>query len=369
MNELIVDAHEDLAYSALTFGRNYLQSALETRREEEGTQPPDLNGQTLLGWPDYQRGRVALVFGTLFIAARGSLHEWETQVYRSADEARHLWQIQVEYYQRLAGDHPEQFRQVFSRADLHQVLAAWREPPPVDGEPATHPVGVTLLMENAEGLGAPRDLEEWYEQGLRLVGPVWARDGIRFCGGGMTGEGFTREGRDLLEVMAGLGLALDLSHMNERSALQACERYEGPIAATHANCRALLRRAEDERHLTDQTIRQLVERGGVMGVSPYARWLRPGWTPADDRQSTTLDHLTAHIDHVCQIAGDARHVGLGTDFDGGWGWPNVPAEIDTIGDLPLLAPRLAAAGYAPEDVAAILGGNWIDFLERALPSK
>ncbi len=369
MNYLIVDAHEDLAYSALTFGRNYRLAALDTRLQEEGSQSPELNGQALLGWPDYQRGRVALVFGSLFIAARGSLSAWETQVYRSTDEARHLWQIQVEYYQRLAGDFPDEFQLVASRADLQQVLAPWQTETLVDGKPPMHAVGLTLLMENAEGLGAPAELEEWFERGVRLVGPVWAKDAARFCGGTGSGEGFTREGMELLEVMAGLGLALDLAHMNERSALQAIDRYEGPLAATHANCRELLRRSGEERHLSDQTIQRLAEREGVVGISPFARWLRPGWSKTDDRGQTTLAHLVAHIDHVCQITGDARHVGLGTDFDGGWGWPDVPQELNTIGDLPLLAGRLAEAGYSPEDITAVLGGNWIEFLERALPAK
>ena len=378
MSPLIVDAHEDLAYSALTFQRDYLRSALETRRLEEGSFAAQENGHSLLGWPEYQRGQVALVIATLFIAERGTLADWETQVYRSPAEARRLWQIQVEYYQRLEGDSPDHFRLVRSRADLQQTLAPWREQPAVlpegtspESEPnaVTHPVGIILLMENAEGLRAPGELEEWFEQGVRLVGPVWAKNGARFCGGTRTQEGFTREGQELLEVMAGLGLALDIAHMNERSALWAIDRYEGTLAATHANCRSLLRRTDDERHLSDRVIRRLVERGGVIGVSPYARWLRPDWSKEDDSSKTDLNHLAAHIDHICQLAGDARHAGLGTDFDGGWGWPAVPHELDTIADLHKLSGCLAERGYSPDEISALFGGNWIDFLERSLPSR
>ena len=194
----------------------------------------------------------------------------------------------------------------------------------------THPVGLTLLMEERRRAAARRaSWRNGTRQGVRLVGPGVGRTGALLRRDAHPGEGFTREGYELLEVMAGLGLALDLSHMNERSALQALDRYEGPMVATHANCRALLRRPDDERHFTDQTIRRLVERDGVLGVLPYARWLRPGWSQAMTAHLTTLDHLVAHIDHICQIAGDARHVGLGTDFDGGWGWPQVPLRDRT----------------------------------------
>jgi membrane dipeptidase len=379
MPPFIIDAHEDLAYLTLTFGRDYLRSAHETRQAEMGTSIPQNNGHTMLGWPEFQRGQVALVFGTIFIAERGALPEWETQVYRTPSDADRLWQTQVEYYQRLAGDHPECFQFVLNQVDLHRVTAPWRMGPalppvqPAEGEDApaaaANPVGLLLLMENAEGLRSPRELEEWHARGMRMVGPVWAARGMRFCAGTRMTGGFTREGQELLEVMAGLGLALDISHMNERSTLQAADRFEGHLAATHANCRALLRHQDDERHLTDQTIRALVERGGVIGVSPRGKWLRPGWSSADDVQQTTLAHLVAHIDHICQLAGDARHVGIGTDFDGGWGWPEAPYELDTIADLPKLGLSLAEAGYSSEDVAAVLGGNWFDFLERSLPDR
>jgi membrane dipeptidase len=179
---------------------------------------------------------------------------------------------------------------------------------------------------------------------------------------------FTREGYELLEVMAGLGMGLDLSHMNERSALQALDRYEGAILATHANVRSILRQPDNERHFTDLTIRRLIERGGVMGVLPFGKFIRPGWSASDDPRETTLDHLLAHIDAICQIAGDARHVGLGTDFDGGFGWPHVPCEIDTIADLQKLDQCLRERGYSAEDASGILGGNWRALLERTLPA-
>lgn len=374
---LTIDAHQDLAYCALTFQRDYRRSALETRRSEAGTLTPQRNGHSMLGWPEYQRGQVALVFATLFIAARGAMEDWETQVYQSPAEARSLWQAQVDYYQRLAGESPDQFRLVGERGELQDLLAEWREKPATgplavrDGEeaqPVTHSVGLVLLMENAEGLREAAELEAWQAQGVRLVGPVWAGNGMRFCGGSATTGGFTREGHALLAVMAGLGLALDISHMNERSALEALDRYDGALAATHANCRALLGREGSPRHLTDRVVRRLIERDGVMGVSPYARWLRPGWSHADDRMQTGLDHLVVHIDHVCQLAGSARHVGLGTDFDGGWGWPHAPHELNTIADMQKLASRLAAAGYGDDDVCAVMGENWARFLERCLPA-
>ncbi len=369
MPALLVDAHQDIAYNALTFQRDYLRSARETRVLEAGSFAEQENGRTLLGWPEYQQGQVALIFATLFIAERGALPDWETQTYRTPAEARALWQAQLDHYERLAGDHPDRFRLVRSRAALEDVLAPWRERPADPQAGITHPVGLVLLMENAEGLRAPGEMEEWFERGIRLAGPVWAANGMRFCGGIGTREGFTREGIELLEVMAGLGLALDISHMNERSALWAIDHYEGPLAATHANCRALLHRPDDFRHLSDEVIRRLVERDAVIGLSPYARWLRPGWSKADDPQLTGLADLAAHFDHICQLAGDARHAGLGTDFDGGFGWPAVPHEVETIADLPRLADCLAGRGYSPAEVAALLGGNWIDFLQRSLPSQ
>ena len=220
-------------------------------------------------------------------------------------------------------------------------------------------------MEGVEGIRAPEEMEEWWELGVRLAGPVWA--GTRFCGGTYEPGGFTNEGYALLEVMAELGYTLDISHMTETAALQALDRYEGPVIASHANARALIKGVQGERQLTDLTIRRLIERDGVMGVLPFNRFLRPDWKDTDDRQLVTLRTLAAHIDHICQLAGDALHTGLGTDFDGGFGWPAVPYEINTIADLQKLAPVLAEYGYSDESIANILGGNWRRHLERTLP--
>ncbi len=229
----IIDAHEDIAYNALSFHRDYRKSAAEIRKQEANTDTPRLTGNTLLGWPDYQRGQVAVIFSTLFIAPRryGS-GPFETQVYDDFSTARRLYQGQLNYYRRLTDDHPDEFRLVCSRADLKGVLQPWQSqaanPPDV-----THPVGLVMLMEGGEGLKEPRELEEWWQNGLRFFGPVWA--GTRWCGGMHEKGGFTTEGRELLEVMSDLGYTLDISHMTEQSALEALDRYPGSIIASHAN--------------------------------------------------------------------------------------------------------------------------------------
>jgi membrane dipeptidase len=169
--------------------------------------------------------------------------------------------------------------------------------------------------------------------------------------------------------MADFGFTLDISHMDEKDVLQALDAYPGTAVATHANAMALIKDIESNRFLSNRTLRGLIERDGIVGIVPFNRFLVGGWTPSDGRGAVSLEHVIAQIDHVCQMAGDTRHVGLGSDFDGGFGWQSVPAEMDTVADLQKLAPRLAEKGYTDNDIVAILGGNWLSLLQRTLPEN
>jgi membrane dipeptidase len=363
LDPLLVDAHQDLAWNILTFGRDYTLPAVETRLREQGTLAPQYNGDTLLGWPDYQRGRVAVVFSTLYAApARHKLGEWDSQCYATAEEAHLRYRLQMETYERLVGDHPTQFRLIKRRADLKAILTDWQQTEPVEQE---HPVGLVILMEGAEGVREPAELEEWYERGVRIIGLAWA--GTRFSGGTHEPGPLTPEGYALLERMAEFNLTLDLSHMDEKAALQALDFYPGPIIASHANALSMVKGSESNRHLTDRLIQGLLGRGGTIGIVPFNSFLRPGWKESGERASVTLDYVIAQIDYICQMAGDALHVGLGSDFDGGFGLQSVPAEVDTIADLRKIIPLLAQKGYTEADMTAILGGNWLDYLQSTLP--
>ncbi|MFZ2095823.1 MAG: membrane dipeptidase [Anaerolineales bacterium] len=358
---LLIDAHQDLAWNILTFRRNYCLSVEETRRGEQGSLAPQVNGDTLLGWPDYQRGKVAIVFSTLFAAPeRHKLGEWDVQCYASGEEAHMRYQQQLEAYDRLVGEHPEMFQKIERRGDLESILAHWQ-----GKDTDEHPVGLVVLMEGAEGVREPAELEDWYQRGVRIIGPAWV--GTRFCGG--TGEpgGLTKEGYALLECMAEFHLTLDLSHMDEKAALESLDTYQGPIIASHANALALLKESNSNRHLTDRVIEGLLERGGTIGIVPSNGFLRPGWREAGGRDIVTLDSYIAQIDYVCQKAGDAFHVGIGSDFDGGFGVQSVPKEINSIADLRKIIPLLSQKGYTETDIAAILGKNWLAHLQNTLP--
>jgi len=360
---LIVDAHEDLAYNILSFGRDYTQSAADTRAREADTEVPMHNGDTLLGWPDFQRGRVAVVFSTLFVTpVRRKLGAWETQIYEDANQAHTLYSAQLDVYHRLTDEHPDKFRLIQTRRDLEAVLTIW-----ASADDENHPVGLVVLMEGAEGVRSPAELEEWWARGVRLIGPAWA--GTRFCGGTREPGPLTPEGYALLEELASLGFTLDISHMDEQAVLQALEIYPGPIVASHANAKSLLKGTDSNRFLSDRVIQGLLERDGIIGVVPLNSFLRAGWKIGERREEVTLHHLVAQIDFICQMAGDARHAGLGSDFDGGFGLQSVPTGIDSIADLQKLAPLLEEKGYTLQEIAAILGENWLAHLRRALPES
>jgi membrane dipeptidase len=358
---LIIDAHEDLAWNMLTFGRDYTCPVAETRQREQGGPAPQYNGDTLLGWPEYQRGRVAVVFSTLFNApARRRLGDWDVLCYTTFEEAHTLYRSQLDAYHRLAGEHPDMFRLLQARADLQAVLEHWQR---VDTD--EHPVGLVVLMENAEGVRHPSELEEWWAGGVRIIGPAWA--GTRYCGGTREPGPLTTDGRLLLKRMAELGFMLDLSHMDAQAALQALDSYPRQVIASHGNALALLPGSDSNRHLPDEVLRGLIERGGVIGVVPSNGFLKFDWRNRGGREAVSVDLLVAQIDYICQLAGDARHAGLGSDFDGGFGLQSVPIELDSIADLQILAPRLAQKGYTEVDIAAILGENWLGILQTNLP--
>jgi membrane dipeptidase len=132
---------------------------------------------------------------------------------------------------------------------------------------------------------------------------------------------------------------------------------------------ALLKGSDSNRHLSDRAIQGIIERNGIIGIVPVNSFLKYGWKNGDPRQEVTLDHIIAQIDHICQIAGNANHVGIGTDFDGGFGLQSVPQDIDSIADIKKIAPRLIEKGYSTQEVTNILGENWLSLLRLTLPDK
>jgi membrane dipeptidase len=361
---LTVDSHCDLAWNMLSFGRDYTRSAAETREMEKGSIAPEKNGDSLIGWPDYQRGQVAIVFSTLFAApVRSKEADWDKVYYSTYDEAHRLYWDQLQLYHRLTDSKPGHFRLISNTTDLREHIAAWQTP-----SEAGHPVGLIPLMEGADGIREVDELAGWHEMGLRLIGLAWA--GTRYSGGTKEPGPLTEEGRRLLKAMVDFNFTLDLSHMDEQSVLEALDIYDGPIAATHVNCLALLPNFPTNRHFSDRVLKGIIDRGGVIGSVPLNSFLKSGWNRRNGsrREEVPLDVLAAHIDHVCQLAGDALHSGIGTDFDGGFGVQSVPPEIDTIADLQKLVPLLLARGYSESDAANVLGLNWLNFLQENLPS-
>ncbi len=361
---LIVDSHCDLAWNMLNFGRDYTRSAEETRALEKGSLASDKNGDTLLGWPDYQRGQVAIVFSTLFASpVRSREGEWDKLCYSDQDQARRLYLDQMHRYIDLADSKPGYFRRIATVRELKEHIAEWR-----DTQRKERPVGLLALMEGADAIRQLDELAEWYELGLRMIGLAWS--GTRYSGGTRAPGPLTEDGRRLLRAMQDFNFTLDLSHMDEQSALEALDLYEGPIVASHVNCLALLPNFPTNRHFSDRILRGIVQRDGVVGNVPLNSFLKSGWSAkrGSKREEVTLDTFVAHLDHICQLAGDSLHAGIGSDFDGGFGVQSVPAGIDTVADLQKLAPLLRARGYSEADAENILGLNWISFLEKNLPS-
>ena len=354
---LIFDGHLDLAWNALQWNRD-LQQSVYTLRTLESALDGKGRGQNTVALPELRRGRVFMCFATLL--ARSTPVQVAHVDYHAPAQAFASAHGQLAWYRAM--EQLGELALISSRAQLEAQVLAWRswEASAACGTPP--PIGVILSMESADPILEPQDLPYWCELGVRLIGPAHYGSG-RYAGGTGVEEGLTERGRRLLEEMARHGVLLDLTHLSDAAFWQALAIYNGPVLASHNNCRALV---PHQRQHSDEQLKAIIVRDGVIGTALDAWMLVPGWVKGvSSSRSAALSQVADQIDHVCQLAGNSRHAALGTDLDGGFGREQSPGNLDTIADLQNLADILEARGYSDAAVAAVLHGNWIDFLNRA----
>lgn len=353
---LIFDAHLDLSMNALEWNRDLRLPVEQIRQREAGqTDKPD-RGRGTVTFPEMRAGGVGLCVATLiarYVKPPNKLPGWH-----SPEQAWAQTQGQLAWYRAM--EEAGELLQLRTAAELAAHAAVWRDTP----SPTT-PIGYVLSLEGADSIRTPQHLERAYEQGLRAIGPAHYGPGVYAQGTHATG-GLGPRGRDLLDEIARLGMILDVTHLCDDSLREALDCYQGPLWASHSNCRALV---PHDRQFTDEQLRELIARGAVIGAAFDAWMLAPGWIRGQTTPQSAgvrLASVVDHIDHVCQLAGNARHAGIGTDLDGGYGREQSPADLDTIADLPRVAGLLAERGYPAADVEAIMSGNWLRFLNAAL---
>jgi membrane dipeptidase len=219
-------------------------------------------------------------------------------------------------------------------------------------------------MEGADPIVDPTQVDEWFAAGLRSVMPSHYGQSHYSMGTGGNGP-LTPRGVQLLKEFERVGMILDVTHLSDQSFFQALDCFSGPVMASHNNCRALV---PADRQFSDEQLRLIIGRGAVIGVVCDAWMLQPGWTIGVTRpERLTIAALADHIDHICQLAGNTLHAGIGSDLDGGFGTEQTPNDLRTISDLQKLEPLLSARGYSDSDITNIFHGNWLRFFRRWLP--
>ncbi|HEV3260625.1 MAG TPA: membrane dipeptidase [Gemmataceae bacterium] len=357
---LIFDAHLDLAWNAVEWNRDLLLPVADIRRAEQGMSGKG-RGCNTVSFPELRRGKVVVFIATLLARVLRPSLVRSFGPYASMPAAYAAAHGQLAYYRAL--EQQGVLRWIKDWPTLEAHVRSWQ----VHGtakEQSSLPLGFILSMEGADPVLAPEQVEEWWDAGLRIIGP--AHYGVSpYAHGTGTEGGLLPPGRPLLEAMARVGMILDVTHLSDQSFDEALDVFGGPVLASHHNCRSLV---PDQRQLTDDQIRRLIGRDAVIGTALDAWMLHPGWqrgqtTPEEVGLKT--EKMIDHIDRVCQLAGDSRHAAIGTDLDGGFGREQGPCDLDTIADLQRLPDLLRRRGYADTAVEGIMYGNWVRFFREA----
>jgi len=250
---------------------------------------------------------------------------------------------------RMARAAPDRLRICRTAADIRGSIAAGA-------------VAAVMHIEGAECIGPDfAALEVLHAAGLRSLGPVWSRPNIfghgvpfRFPSSPDTGPGLTATGRDLIRRCNGLGIVVDLSHLNAKGFWDVASLSTAPLVASHSNAHAI---SASSRNLTDDQIKAIGASGGIIGLNFANGFLRPDGRWQGDMG---LDIMLRHLDHLMTLAGE-DHVGLGSDFDGA----RIPKAIADVTGLPALIAAMRAHGYGEALINKLARDNWIAVLERS----
>jgi membrane dipeptidase len=350
-----IDAHLDLSMNAMEWNRDLRQPVLDIRKREAGlTDKPD-RAKGTVALPELRQGNIGLVVATQiarYVAPDNFLPGWH-----SPQQAWAQTQAQLAWYKAMeaAGE----MVMIKNKTDLENHLALWLNGTPNDQKP----IGYILSLEGADSLVTVQHLETAYEYGLRAVGPAHYGPG-RYANGTDATGGLHTTGRELLKEMARLNMILDATHLCDDAFWDAMRIFNGPVWASHNNCRALV---DHNRQFSDDMIRVLIERGAVIGGALDAWMMVPSWVrqqSTPEEMHCNLNKMLDHLDHICQLAGNTLHVGIGTDLDGAFGKEQSPYDLETIADLQKIPALLSKRGYTQADIENIMHGNWLRFLRR-----
>ena len=351
-----IDAHLDLSMNALEWNRDLRKPVAEINDREKGmTDKPD-RGNTTVSLPELRKGNIGLIVATQiarYVAPGNTLPGWH-----SPEQAWAQTQGQLAWYQAM--EEAGEMIQINNAAALEKHIALWKKDTSVEHKP----VGYILSLEGADSIITLKHLEKAYQYGLRAVGPAHYGPGRYAQGTDATGS-MGENGKALLKEMERLNIILDATHLCEDSFWEAMKNFNGHIWASHNNVRALV---DHNRQFSNEQIKVLIEKSAVIGGALDAWMMMPDWIRGQSipqAMNCNLEKMIDHLDHICQLAGNALHVGIGSDLDGAFGREQCPYDLDTIADLQKLPALLMKRGYSSTDIENIMHGNWLRFLRNA----
>jgi membrane dipeptidase len=353
---LIFDAHLDLAMNALEWNRDLRWTTEEIRKSEEGmTDKPDRTNGTV-SLPSMREGHIGICVATQiarYVKRGNKIPGW-----RSPEQAWAQSQGQLAWYKTM--EEAGEMVQICTANDLENHLRLWENPT------IKSPVGYILSLEGADSIISVSHLEKAYKYGLRAIGPAHYGPGTYAHGTDSKG-GIGSKGRELVREIERLGLILDVTHLCHESFRETLDLYNGPVWASHNNCQAFV---PHNRQFSDEQITELISREAVIGVALDAWMMVPGWIRGKsdpESMGVSLKQIINNIDHICQLAGNSLHAGIGSDLDGAFGKEQCPYDLDTIADLQKITGMLFKIGYSETDVENIMSRNFIRFLQKNLP--
>ena len=348
----IFDAHLDLAMNALEWNRDLTKSVYQIRESEKGMVDKPDRGNNTVSLDAMRKGNIGICVATQIAGIKNKInpHGWS-----SMEQAWAQTQGQLGWYKEMEKN--GEMYHIYDLNTLDNQIENWQK------ETKKKPIGYILSLEGADSLVNIDYLEKSYMLGLRAIGPAHYGPGV-YAHGTDSNGGIGQKGKELVKKIEELNLILDVTHLSDTSFWETMEIYNGNLWASHNNCRKFV---NHNRQFSDDQIKEIIRRDGVIGVPLDAWMMVPNWIRGKSTPETmgvTLNQMIENIDHICQLSGNSNHVGIGTDLDGAFGVEQTPTDIDTIADLQKIPLMLKKIGFSENDIEKVMNKNFISFLRR-----